>query len=102
MDATQIVQAVMSVLQPDGSSNDTSTFTTAGTQPKSLPQMIFMLFSLAAVRDWVKLIFIGSLLEASRRFLLVMWERIVDAVWVTATFEFDETAAGTVSFASKP
>ena len=101
-----MLQAVFSIIQPGvvdpGASPATpgingtpqSTSTPANPSSTSLPQIILMLLSLAAVRDWIKLLILGSLLEVARRGLMKGWERLIDSIWVVATFEFSDDAAG--------
>ncbi|RPD59014.1 P-loop containing nucleoside triphosphate hydrolase protein [Lentinus tigrinus ALCF2SS1-7] len=107
MDAAQVLQAVLSAVQsgtpianttpaiPLGNapSSSRSTGHTGDVLPSSLPEMIFMLLSMAAIRDWVKLFLIGAVLEGSRRILAKSWEKLTDYVWVTATFESNDDAA---------
>ena len=107
MDAAQVLQAVFSVIQPGGvapgaspaseGTNGTSQVPNSPTNssPTSLPQIVLALLSLAAVRDWIKLLLLGSFLEVARRGLMKGWERLVDNIWVVATFEFSDDSSGT-------
>ena len=107
MDAAQVLQAVFSIIQPGGiapgaspaleGTNGTSQppSAPATSLPTSLPQIVLALLSLAAVRDWIKLLLLGSFLEFARRGLMKGWERLVDNIWVVATFEFSDDSSGT-------
>ncbi|KAI0372630.1 P-loop containing nucleoside triphosphate hydrolase protein [Pilatotrama ljubarskyi] len=66
--------------------------------PPSLPQLLVMLFSTTVVRDWIKLLLIGAVLETCRRLLNRSWESIWDFFWLTATFELDDEAADWVLY----
>ena len=109
MDATQVLQIVLSAMQsgvPDvnatpaeGSPHvptgqESPRTSTDEVLPSSLPRMVFMLLSMSAVRDWIKLFLMGAILEGSRRILALSWEKLVDYVWVTATFESNDEATG--------
>ncbi len=113
MDATQILQAVLYILNPLSLHENTTSTTPApqsppGPSPKiashsagssdalalSLPRMLFMLLSASAVWDWAKLLLIGALVEGLRRTLRTAWDKFNKSLWVTATFEFDDHAAG--------
>ncbi|RDX49168.1 P-loop containing nucleoside triphosphate hydrolase protein [Lentinus brumalis] len=112
MDATQILQAVLYILNPLSLHENTTSTTPApqsppGPSPKiashsagssdalalSLPRMLFMLLSASAVWDWAKLLLIGALVEGLRRTLRTAWDKFNKSLWVTATFEFDDHAA---------
>jgi len=55
--------------------------------PNSLPALITFLFSFVALRDWLKLIVIGSALEACRRFAFGLYQRFIESFWIRATFQ---------------
>ncbi|KAI0695104.1 BCS1 N terminal-domain-containing protein [Cerioporus squamosus] len=108
MDAAQVLQAVLSAVQSGNPIASVTPATIPTTMPPSsqpttgpngealpplLPQILFMLLSMSAVRDWIKLFLIGALLEGSRRILAKSWEMFTDYVWVTATFESNDDAA---------
>ncbi|TBU36872.1 P-loop containing nucleoside triphosphate hydrolase protein [Dichomitus squalens] len=59
----------------------------------TLPQMIMMIFSMSAFRDWAKLLLIGAFLETCRRSFTRVWEGIVDYFWVTVSLDWDDDAA---------
>ncbi|KAI0820753.1 P-loop containing nucleoside triphosphate hydrolase protein [Trametes gibbosa] len=108
MDASQILQTVLSAIQAgemnmtvspsqQGALGAATNATTSGAEAPSGPpgftQLLIMLFSMSAVRDWAKLLLIGAVLEGCRRLLTRSWESIDDFFWVTATFELpDDTA----------
>ncbi|KAH9852607.1 P-loop containing nucleoside triphosphate hydrolase protein [Lenzites betulinus] len=104
MDASQILQTVLSAIQagenatsPQGPHGAATNTTAPGAaeppSPLDVTQLLVMLFSMSAVRDWAKLLLIGAFLEGCRRLLTRSWESIDDFFWVTATFELpDDTA----------
>ncbi|KAF7798694.1 hypothetical protein EIP86_009918 [Pleurotus ostreatoroseus] len=52
------------------------------------PATILSLFlSFSALRDWLKLIVIGGVVETSRRLCLKLWSTFIEAFWITASFE---------------
>jgi chaperone BCS1 len=48
--------------------------------------------SFAIAGDWVKLFFLGTVLETIRRFASQMWASLLDSFFLTATFESDDDA----------
>jgi len=48
--------------------------------------------SFAIAGDWVKLFFLGTVLETIRRFAGQMWAGLLDSFFLTATFESDDDA----------
>ena len=52
------------------------------------------LLGMTAVQDWIKLLLIGAIFETCRRYLGEVRSYIVDFFWVTASFEWQEPAAG--------
>jgi chaperone BCS1 len=58
--------------------------------PTSIPGLIALLFSFSALRDWLKLIVIGSVIEYARRFAFSTWRTLVESFFITATFEEDD------------
>ena len=102
MDPVEVLQTVLSVMQAgapattpsNATSNPSSPSLSATTAPISIPQMIMTIFSMAAFWDWVKLLLVGAFLEACRRGSATAWEKLVDCVWATAEFEWDDDSAG--------
>lgn len=110
MDASQILQTVLSAIQagagntttgsshPPGSAanaNGTVPMHDAGAAaPAGAVQLLMTLLSMSAVRDWMKLLLIGAFLETYRRLITQSWESIQDYFWLTATFEMHEDPAG--------
>lgn len=66
--------------------------------PLSLPAItdvasIFtLLASFGALRDWLKLFLLGSVLETIRRFVGTIWYRIIDSFFLSVSFESDDDA----------
>jgi chaperone BCS1 len=46
--------------------------------------------SFAIAGDWVKLFFLGTVLETIHRFASQMWAGVLDSFFLTATFESDD------------
>ncbi|KAI0675785.1 P-loop containing nucleoside triphosphate hydrolase protein [Trametes maxima] len=109
MDAADVLQTVLSVIQsgsvanmtsePSSATNATVTSVPSGpASPPGLSQLLVLLFSTAAIRDWAKLLLIGAFLEACRRGLNKSWESIGDFFWLTATFDLSEDPADWVLY----
>ncbi|KAI0629346.1 P-loop containing nucleoside triphosphate hydrolase protein [Trametes polyzona] len=114
MDATQILQTVLSVVQ--AATNDTLPLQEPGAAasanatarapfgastpgaPMGVAQLLVMLFSMSAVRDWAKLLLIGAVLEMCRRVLTKSWQSIHDYFWLTAVFELNDDTADWVLY----
>ncbi|KAH7915272.1 P-loop containing nucleoside triphosphate hydrolase protein [Hygrophoropsis aurantiaca] len=54
--------------------------------------MLSMLFSMSALRDWAKLLILGSFFETCRRLLSSLWRSTIDSFFITASFEEDDTS----------
>ncbi|KAH9946492.1 P-loop containing nucleoside triphosphate hydrolase protein [Amylocystis lapponica] len=72
--------------------NDTVPSTSAGpsTVPSDLFSMLSMLLSLSALRDWLKLLLVGGVIETCRRFFFGSWESLVSSFWITVTFDEED------------
>ncbi|KAI6041333.1 P-loop containing nucleoside triphosphate hydrolase protein [Pisolithus marmoratus] len=66
--------------------------TLSGGPLKRLAAITSMLSSMSALRDWALLVVIGSLSEAVRRGLSSFWTSLVDAFFVMAVFDEDDTS----------
>jgi chaperone BCS1 len=91
----------------------TSSISSAGCQPTTLPaaeqtpslaslpsdlsSMITMLMSFSALRDWLKLIVFGGVVETCRRLLFSLWHTIVSSFWITVEFEEGDSSFGIFS-----
>ena len=113
MDAAQVLQTVLSVIQSQnggaGGADANTTTTPTASSPQcspsnasplaqagslSLPQLLFALLSTGAVRDWARLFLMGALLETCRRVLTKVWEESDELLWLTATFEWSDETSG--------
>ncbi|KAI0738475.1 P-loop containing nucleoside triphosphate hydrolase protein [Daedaleopsis nitida] len=114
MDAAQVLQTVLSVIQSGGEAGlpsadagaacphpaASATQTSSASLPASvggaaasnlsLPQLLLLLLGTSAVRDWIKLLLIGAFFETCRRFSGQAWTKVVDFFWVTVSFEIGE------------
>ncbi|KAH9893419.1 P-loop containing nucleoside triphosphate hydrolase protein [Cubamyces lactineus] len=116
MDAAQVLQTVLSVIQSQnggdaGSVANTATAATpspqcsapatsplAQTGSLSLPQLFFALLSTGAVGDWARLLLMGAVFETCRRVLTKLWEDGGDLFWLTATFEWSDETSEWISY----
>ncbi|KAJ7100648.1 P-loop containing nucleoside triphosphate hydrolase protein, partial [Mycena belliarum] len=60
--------------------------------PTDVSSLFTLLLSFSALRDWMKLAFLGGLIELCRRFLLGGYHKLVNSFFITACFE-DEDAS---------
>jgi len=69
--------------------------TTDGTSPhvtgpaslSAFGPLISFILSISALRDWAKLLVIGSFFETCRRLLATVWSSTIDSFFLTASFE---------------
>ncbi|KAF9814843.1 hypothetical protein IEO21_04895 [Rhodonia placenta] len=66
--------------------------------PADLPSLINMALSFSALREWLKLILFGGVIEYFRRCAFGIWDRIMDSIWITVTFDEDDTSYSWVLF----
>ncbi|TBU36874.1 P-loop containing nucleoside triphosphate hydrolase protein [Dichomitus squalens] len=105
MDAVAIMQTVQTILSAvqSGSTNLNISEVIAATNatlpssaegaPSFSPfQLIHKLLTVSAVRDWLKLLLVGSILEVCRRFLWRSWESIMHYFWITVTLDEGDDA----------
>jgi mitochondrial chaperone BCS1 len=55
-----------------------------------------LISSIASINSWLHLAVIGGTLEGLRRLFSAVWERILTAFFLSATFEEDESCHGEV------
>lgn len=60
--------------------------------PSDVSSLIGLLFSFTALRDWLKLIVIGSFLETCRRFVFSIWRTTIDSFFITAQFKEEDSS----------
>ncbi|KAI0773332.1 P-loop containing nucleoside triphosphate hydrolase protein [Trametes elegans] len=93
MDAADVLQKVLSVIQSEAATNAStappSSVSGAG-GPPSLLHLLTLLISTTEVGGWVKLLLIGAFIEGCRRVLSKSWETIMDFFWIDATFELNQ------------
>ena len=58
--------------------------------PALTTALLSMLLSYSALRDWLKLLIIGTVMETSRRLFLHLWQSIQESFWITACFDDDD------------
>ncbi|KAJ7309949.1 hypothetical protein DFH08DRAFT_974552 [Mycena albidolilacea] len=54
--------------------------------------LMTLLFSFGALRDWLKLIVFGGLLETPRRMAFSFYYRLIASFWITAHFDEDDSS----------
>ncbi|KZT67077.1 P-loop containing nucleoside triphosphate hydrolase protein [Daedalea quercina L-15889] len=74
--------------------NGTASIVASNTTPSSgdFHSLVSTLLSASALRDWLKLFVVGGALETCRRYLFSWWDAIVEAFWITATFDANDDA----------
>ena len=93
----QTVQTVLSALQPGSTelniseviattNNTLPSFTEASTSFSPF-LIVSRLLTVSAVRDWLKLLLVGGILEVCRRLLWRSWESIMNFFWITVTLD---------------
>ncbi|KAI0664269.1 P-loop containing nucleoside triphosphate hydrolase protein [Cubamyces menziesii] len=113
MDAVSVLQTVMSAIQSgavnltsSGESSATGNATVASAAAPAvasfnilqLPSLISMLLSFSAVRDWLKLLLLGAIVETCRRVLTKAYYGFVNYFWITATFDGNDECVDWLMF----
>ncbi len=62
--------------------------------PNDLPSLILFFFSFSALREWLKLLVVGSALEMLRRVVFYAYRKIYESFFITALFEDDDSSYG--------
>ena len=93
----QTVQTVLSAVQSGSTSLNISEVlaatnatlpSSAGASASFSPfQLVSRLLTVSAVRDWLKLLLVGGILEVCRRLLWRSWESIMNYFWITVTLD---------------
>jgi mitochondrial chaperone BCS1 len=111
MDPLQLIQTTLVGLlqggQPVANASTSANVTETVISSSSLPPLTFssivsLLLSFSALRDWLKLIVIGGVIETSRRLSMRLWASFVESFWLTACFEQNDISysESTVCFSS--
>ncbi|EEB89303.1 hypothetical protein MPER_12612, partial [Moniliophthora perniciosa FA553] len=86
----QILHISEGVKNSTFASNATAASPSIGFSANDISALISFLFSLTALRDWVKLIVIGGFFETCRRFIFTIYSRAISSFWMRANFEQDD------------
>ncbi|KAL1941226.1 hypothetical protein VTO73DRAFT_7438 [Trametes versicolor] len=108
MDAVAVLQTVMSAIQ-SGAVNLNVSDAAAGNataavasvasfSPLQIPSIISMVLSFSAVRDWIKLLLLGAVVETCRRVLTKSYYGLINYFWITATFDGNDECVDWLMF----
>ncbi len=91
----KVVTAFATSFAPNATTNTTLSSSTS-TSPFSatVSSLVSMFLSFSALRDWLKLIIVGGAIESARRLCFSLWYYIIESVWVTASFDEDDSSYG--------
>jgi mitochondrial chaperone BCS1 len=92
--AYALVQQALSGLPFSTGNAATAAPTAPLTMPTDLSSLIALLFSLSALREWLKLMVIGGVFESCRRLFSYSWGKFIDSFWITAQFHEDDSSYG--------
>ncbi|KAH9073493.1 P-loop containing nucleoside triphosphate hydrolase protein [Lactarius deliciosus] len=105
---TNIVQPLLTLLNNSVETTQESTFTnatqnaTASDAPLRMPtdfsSLMGFIYSISALRDYLKLIVLGGALETLRRLYSASYSNLVDRLFITATFESEDVAFSWMMF----
>lgn len=96
MDPIQLIQASIVGFLQNGQQVMNATADTNATEiagdpttlpPLNLSSIVSFLLSFAALRDWLKLIVIGGIIETCRRCGMRLWTTFMESFWLTACFD---------------
>jgi chaperone BCS1 len=91
-----LAQQVFSALTNNLATNSTSEAAQATPVPfpTDLSSLVTFLCSLSALRDWLKLLVFGFVLESLRRLAFHFYYKLYDSLFITATFEEEDASYG--------
>lgn len=96
--ASSIIPLVQRVLSTSLGIENITTQAVNGTSATSsqpgLGSSLSILMSMSALGDWLKLFIIGGFLETCRRSLSAWYQRLIDAFFITANFQQDDSSYG--------
>ncbi|KAI0769155.1 P-loop containing nucleoside triphosphate hydrolase protein [Irpex lacteus] len=99
MDPVQLIQASLVGLLQGGQSNVTASTNSTeptpgstGLPPLNFSSIVSFLLTFAALRDWLKLIVIGGVIETCRRGGMRLWATFVESFWLTACFDENDVS----------
>ncbi|TFK39775.1 P-loop containing nucleoside triphosphate hydrolase protein [Crucibulum laeve] len=86
--------SLLSVSQTNATTNGTSAVSvpTPTAMPTDLASLLTFLFSFSALRDWFKLIVIGSVFETARRLVFHFYYKLINSIFITARFQEDDNS----------
>ncbi|KIK01466.1 hypothetical protein K443DRAFT_564872 [Laccaria amethystina LaAM-08-1] len=89
-----LAQQVFSALTNNLATNSTSEAAQATPVPfpTDLSSLVTFLCSLSALRDWLKLLVFGFVLESLRRLAFHFYYKLYDSLFITATFEEEDAS----------
>ncbi|KAH9074688.1 P-loop containing nucleoside triphosphate hydrolase protein [Lactarius deliciosus] len=105
---TSIVQPLLTLLNNTVETTQDTTFTNAThnatmsdaplRMPTDFSSLLAFIYSMSALRDYLKLIVLGGALETLRRLYSSSYSNLVDRLFITATFESDDVAFSWMMF----
>ena len=104
MDSVEVIQKVVTAFATSFAPNATnSTFssslpTSASAFNTTVSSLLSMFLSFSALRDWLKLIVVGGVIETIRRLCFSLWYFVIESIWVTASFDEDDSSYGELDF----
>ena len=90
---THYFQQVLTGFATDSQTNTTNSTSTSPSSVASSDLITFLL-EFSALRDWLKLIFLGAFFETCRRLSSILYAKFHDALFVNATFSDSDASYG--------
>jgi mitochondrial chaperone BCS1 len=96
-----LVQQIYSFINPNvGTQMNTSSappaFNLTSSSSQSFPllpsSLVTLFLTFPALRDWLRLIVIGGILETCRRCFFSVWSSVVDSFFITAQFKEEDSS----------
>ncbi|KAJ7696544.1 P-loop containing nucleoside triphosphate hydrolase protein [Mycena rosella] len=94
-----IAQQVLSTLNGNANGGNATAHAEAGSPPvgglasvTDFSSLLAFLFSFGALRDWIKLIIFGGILETMRRMAFSLYYKALNSMWITAHFDENDSS----------
>ena len=102
INTTELLQGMLNATSAStnvtqGSSSSSMSFL-EGSMPGRILAFVPFLFSFAALRDWLKVLLIGGILETCRRWYGHFYDMFIESFWMSATFDEDDDSYRGFSF----